>query len=57
MKADELYGVGGYRCTSCISLLLHLTYDSFLDVGNGGYEPLYAGQPAGQAPVNYGATR
>ena len=34
----------------------------FLDVGNGGYEPMYAGgapPPAAdaQAPVNYGATR
>ena len=59
MKAEEMFGVGGYRCAyiigSCRSRLIFNI--PFVDVGNGGYEPLYAGQPAGQVPVNYGATR
>jgi len=42
MQAEEQYGRGGFQY-----------------VGNGAYEPLHnqqGGGPAGQAPVNYGAT-
>lgn len=72
-----MYGTGGYRCTSFLSSFYQcrvvLTSYAIVDIGNGGYEPLYGGgggmatAPAGagagagvgaQAPVtNYGATR
>lgn len=55
MQAEERYGRGGFMCTPTISVTL-TGAQRFIcsDVGNGQYEPLYAG-PGGQVP-GYGAT-
>lgn len=55
MKAQEQYGVGGYRCKLFFNTLLSLTF-SHLDIGNGAYEAS-PGHQTGRyvAPPTYGA--
>jgi hypothetical protein len=56
MKAEEMYGNGGYRCESDPVLLGKPVLTSFTsDVGNGAFEPS-AGYAAPAHPVGYGAT-
>ena len=64
MKAEELYGRGGYHCT-----LFHVSLSTsrssaeqhglslLTDIGNGTYQPIFGhpGVAPAQAPVNYGA--
>ena len=56
MKAEERYGVGGFRRPSLFTftLLKDRAYSPLLDTGNGHFKPL---DIPTHSPANYGATR